>query len=283
MKILIFHGYLLRGTGSNIYNNNLARALAGLGHEVHLFCQDLEAEELPWVDSIGLWSGGARTGDIRAGSKSKRAPRQLRRPGSVTVYRPPIGNGAAGLRRGSVRRLRGAGLSAAQRRGGRELHLDQRGSAVRDVENADRRQRRGPGQPPADGTGGAGPGRGAPVRGQAPRLRPRVHGQAEPALRSVRGRRASSPAAAILVGSWHTAASLWEAIPGLDLESKTGLGPPGVDTDEFSPLPAERKPGDASWSSPRRSARARLRRASAATTRAPCRPSRNWRRPRVRG
>ena len=43
MRILIFHGYLLRGTGSNIYNANLARALAGLGHEVHLFCQDRTA------------------------------------------------------------------------------------------------------------------------------------------------------------------------------------------------------------------------------------------------
>ena len=34
MRILIFHGYLLRGTGSNIYNANLAKALARLGHEV---------------------------------------------------------------------------------------------------------------------------------------------------------------------------------------------------------------------------------------------------------
>ncbi|HWP33069.1 MAG TPA: glycosyltransferase, partial [Solirubrobacterales bacterium] len=42
MKILVFHGYMLRGTGSNIYNANLARALAGLGHEVHLLCQDRE-------------------------------------------------------------------------------------------------------------------------------------------------------------------------------------------------------------------------------------------------
>jgi glycosyltransferase involved in cell wall biosynthesis len=40
MRILIFHGYLLRGTGSNIYNANLARTLARLGHEVHLLCQD---------------------------------------------------------------------------------------------------------------------------------------------------------------------------------------------------------------------------------------------------
>src|SRR5918996_875168 len=40
MKVLIVHGYLLRGTGSNIYNASLARALARLGHEVHLFCQE---------------------------------------------------------------------------------------------------------------------------------------------------------------------------------------------------------------------------------------------------
>src|ERR671914_108859 len=40
MKVLIVHGYLLRGTGSNIYNASLARALARLGHEVHLLCQE---------------------------------------------------------------------------------------------------------------------------------------------------------------------------------------------------------------------------------------------------
>jgi glycosyltransferase involved in cell wall biosynthesis len=40
VRILILHGYLLRGTGSNIYNASLARALARLGHEVHLLCQD---------------------------------------------------------------------------------------------------------------------------------------------------------------------------------------------------------------------------------------------------
>src|SRR6266508_1400042 len=44
MRILIFHGYLLRGTGSNIYNANLVRTLAALGHEVHLLCQDKDWE-----------------------------------------------------------------------------------------------------------------------------------------------------------------------------------------------------------------------------------------------
>ena len=44
MRILIFHGYLLRGTGSNIYNANLVRTLAELGHELHLLCQDRHYE-----------------------------------------------------------------------------------------------------------------------------------------------------------------------------------------------------------------------------------------------
>src|SRR3954470_3492687 len=49
MRILIFHSYLLRGTGSNVYNASLARALADLGHEVHLLCQDRAADQLDWV------------------------------------------------------------------------------------------------------------------------------------------------------------------------------------------------------------------------------------------
>jgi len=49
MRILIFHGYLLRGTGSNIYNASLARTLAELGHEVHLLCQDRD-----WIPPAGV-------------------------------------------------------------------------------------------------------------------------------------------------------------------------------------------------------------------------------------
>ena len=51
MRVLIFHGYLLSGTGSNVYNANLAAALRRAGHEVHLFIPSSEA--LPHVgDSI---------------------------------------------------------------------------------------------------------------------------------------------------------------------------------------------------------------------------------------
>ena len=54
MRILIFHGYLLRGTGSNIYNASLVRALVDLGHEVHLLCQDHDAAAPPENRPAGL-------------------------------------------------------------------------------------------------------------------------------------------------------------------------------------------------------------------------------------
>jgi len=46
VRVLIFHGWLLRGTGSNVYNASLARALAEFGHEVHLVCQDRRPPDL---------------------------------------------------------------------------------------------------------------------------------------------------------------------------------------------------------------------------------------------
>jgi glycosyltransferase involved in cell wall biosynthesis len=51
MKVLIWHGYLLGGTGSNVYTRALARAWARLGHEVIVFCQE------PHPDDFDL--GGA--------------------------------------------------------------------------------------------------------------------------------------------------------------------------------------------------------------------------------
>ena len=59
VRVLIFHGYLLRGTGSNVYNAALAEAFARGGHEVHLLCQDRAPLDLPWVDAAGDWDGGA--------------------------------------------------------------------------------------------------------------------------------------------------------------------------------------------------------------------------------
>ncbi len=79
MRILIFHGYLLAGTGSNIYNARLARALVGLGHEVHLLCQDRHPERQPFVDATGDWEQG----ELRVCV--------LHEPPGCTAYRPEIG------------------------------------------------------------------------------------------------------------------------------------------------------------------------------------------------
>ena len=78
VRVLIFHGYLLQGTGSNVYNANLAEALVRLGHEVHLLCQERAPEALPFVDAVGDWDGG------------ELALRTLREPVRCTVYRPAL-------------------------------------------------------------------------------------------------------------------------------------------------------------------------------------------------
>ncbi len=44
MRILLWHGYLLEGTGSNVYTRAIAREWARAGHDVVVFCQDPEPE-----------------------------------------------------------------------------------------------------------------------------------------------------------------------------------------------------------------------------------------------
>ena len=52
MKILIWHGYLLGGTGSNVYTRQLAREWAREGHDVTVLCQE------PYPERYDL--GGAK-------------------------------------------------------------------------------------------------------------------------------------------------------------------------------------------------------------------------------
>jgi glycosyltransferase involved in cell wall biosynthesis len=40
MRVLLWHGYLLGGTGSNVYTRALAREWSRAGHDVVVFCQD---------------------------------------------------------------------------------------------------------------------------------------------------------------------------------------------------------------------------------------------------
>jgi glycosyltransferase involved in cell wall biosynthesis len=45
MKILLWHGYLLGGTGSNVYTRALAHAWGKTGHEVVVLCQERRPEQ----------------------------------------------------------------------------------------------------------------------------------------------------------------------------------------------------------------------------------------------
>ncbi|MGB7686083.1 MAG: glycosyltransferase family 4 protein [Solirubrobacterales bacterium] len=207
MRVLIFHGYMLRGTGSNIYNANLARALARLGHEVHLLCQDREVK----IDGVEIHNP-----DIG---------------GLLPVY---VKDPYEGFEVKAFSELTEAEL---------DRYIEANVGAVREV---------------AAGAGGIdlalanhlvmGPA--ILARADVGPFAAKIHGSAleytvKPHPRflpyAYEGMEAAS---GVLVGSAHTAESLWAALPEIpDLQNKTRLGPPGVDVDEFQPrLEAEREP-----------------------------------------
>src|SRR3954452_24089871 len=79
MRILVFHGYLLRGTGSNVYNAPPAAARARGGVRIDLVCQERRPRELPFVDAVGTWVDGEPRVEV------------IREPVRVTAWRPDIG------------------------------------------------------------------------------------------------------------------------------------------------------------------------------------------------
>jgi glycosyltransferase involved in cell wall biosynthesis len=204
MRVLLFHGYMLRGTGSNIYNANLARALARLGHEVHLLCQDREVR----IEGVQI-----QNPDIG---------------GLLPVYvRDPY----EGFEVKTFPELTEAEL---------DRYLDANVAAVRQVAET------------AGGIDAAlanhlvmGPAILARA-GVAP-FAAKIHGSAleytvKPHPRFLPYAREGMEAAnGVLVGSAHTAESLWETLDLPGLREKTRLGPPGVDVEEFRPA-GEREP-----------------------------------------
>ena len=139
MRILIFHGYLLRGTGSNVYNARLAAALRAPGTRSHLLCQERRAAR-----------ARLRRRRRRLGRRRARASTSCREP--VRVHRLPARHRrpAAGLRRRPLRGRRGASRSptAPTRRSTRYLDAQRRRGARGRRARAARRRAR---QPPRDG------------------------------------------------------------------------------------------------------------------------------------
>ncbi len=52
MHIALIHGYLLKGTGSNLYVHNLAREFCRMGHSVTLCCQEAHPEQYDFIGSF---------------------------------------------------------------------------------------------------------------------------------------------------------------------------------------------------------------------------------------
>ena len=224
MRILIFHGYLLGGTGSNVYNAELAAALVAGGHEVHLLSQEPAPFDHDFVDARGVW---------RDGSLEIEGRRDVVR---CTVYRPDIG----GLLPVYVAD-RYQGIEARPFNQLSDVQLDRYLEA--NVEAVAEVARRAAPEAALANHLVMGPvilARALGGRDGVP-YAVKVHGSAleytvKPHPRFLPyAREGIAPARAVLVGSGHTARSLWEAMDDPELPARTRLGPPGVDVEAFAP------------------------------------------------
>ena len=83
VKLLMTHGYMFSGSGSNVYVQNLCRALVRMGHEVHLLCQEPNPLSYDFVNEH--YRAGAE-GVALLGEKASPYP------GRCAVYQPEIGD-----------------------------------------------------------------------------------------------------------------------------------------------------------------------------------------------
>ncbi|HEX3909733.1 MAG TPA: glycosyltransferase [Solirubrobacteraceae bacterium] len=245
MRILVFHGYLLGGTGSNVYNARLAAAFVKQGHDVHLLCQDRHPERQPFVDAAGDWDTGALevrelrsaggAGGNRDGDFSAPATSVGRAGGRCTVYRPNIGDllpvyvadRYEGIEARTFADCTEAEVAA---------YIEANVAAVRELV-----ERLSPDLALANHLV-MGPVIVARALGGEVPYAVKVHGSAleytvKPNPERFLGfaREGVAGAKGILVGSHHTAASLWRTLEDPAVELRTRLGPPGVDVERFVP------------------------------------------------
>jgi glycosyltransferase involved in cell wall biosynthesis len=83
MRILLWHGWLLEGSGSNVVTAKLAESFRAAGLDVLLLCQEPHPERYAWIDAYG--SVGA------AGPSALTPGRATPSPGRCVLLRPRIG------------------------------------------------------------------------------------------------------------------------------------------------------------------------------------------------
>ena len=60
MRVAIFHGFELTGSGSNEYTRYLSRALARQGHDVHVLCREPDPAAIPHVARAFAWDASGK-------------------------------------------------------------------------------------------------------------------------------------------------------------------------------------------------------------------------------
>jgi glycosyltransferase involved in cell wall biosynthesis len=83
MRVLLWHGWLLDGAGSNVYTARVAEDLSAAGNEVVLLCQEPHPERYAWIDAAGTASTNG-VADVRPIATPRGA-------GSCVLLRPDIG------------------------------------------------------------------------------------------------------------------------------------------------------------------------------------------------
>ena len=195
MRILLWHGYLLGGTGSNVYTRALAREWSRAGHDVVLFCQ----ERHPELYDIG----------------------------SAELVRPEIGGVLPVF---VFDRYEGldARVLPELTRAERERYVELNAVALRERLPADVVFANHVllGGPVAAATGAR-----YVVKAHGSELEYAMRGNVE---LSAWGRESLAGAEAVFVGSEHIRAVLEDVVGHVDRVLEV---PPGVDVDEFRPLP----------------------------------------------
>jgi len=66
MNIIYWHGYYLKGTGSNIFTSNLVREMVKAGHNIYLFSQD-QAIDFDFIDEYYLYDKDSQMAKVGVG------------------------------------------------------------------------------------------------------------------------------------------------------------------------------------------------------------------------
>jgi hypothetical protein len=66
LRIGIYHGYELTGSGSNEYTRYLAQTLAESGHEVHVICREPAPERISFLSEAFKWEPNGKAGTLFA-------------------------------------------------------------------------------------------------------------------------------------------------------------------------------------------------------------------------